>query len=362
MAVKQYYTQLDGSISLLSEYFEFNDINYSMIDLSRIVDNVRRLDIPEKLLNSTENVLVVDGRTFSQLIGWPKSFDHLVEFLNSGNTLIFSSDMDSMVVFNYCYIRNLILLLDSKLNSVSITYLLDGKLPDKHWSNLLVNARIVSRPYSHFAKIGRLHFSGTEKYNNAYPYLITTILKDNSPYRFKLYKQLSKKKELFDQGLCVFNTVKDRSKFVGQFNSASQVWRDGYPSMDLYKNAWLELVPETLYKGGYFFTEKTAKPIATKTPFLIISSMGYLEYLKSLGFKTFGHLISEKYDLEHRVDDRIRLAIEQLEDIVNNDAKDFYKASLDIIEHNQNRLAEITGRWHIDTDQCISEVLSQVDQ
>jgi hypothetical protein len=54
--------------------------------------------------------------------------------------------------------------------------------------------------------------------------------------------------------------------------------------------------------------------------------------------------------------------LEQLDDIVKNGARDFYLSSLDILEHNQKRLAEITGLWDIHIDEFLTQCLHEVDQ
>jgi hypothetical protein len=139
-------------------------------------------------------------------------------------------------------------------------------------------------------------------------------------------------------------------------------WGDGHASMDLYRDSLVEMVPESWYKHGYFVTEKTTKPMATKTPFLILSTCFYLEYLKSLGFKTFHSLIDESYDQQYRVQDRVRLAVQSLEDIVRNGARSFYDAAQPILEHNHSRLCEIQGLWQYELDIMLQREFELVDQ
>ena len=115
--------------------------------------------------------------------------------------------------------------------------------------------------------------------------------------------------------------------------------------MDLYRNNYVELVPETLYKHGYFFTEKTMKPIATKTPFLVVSNCHYLKFLKQHGFKTFDNLIDESYDSFPRIEDRIRSLVQTMHDISKNGVGDFYQQAQHTLAHNHQQLLEISGGW-----------------
>lgn len=56
---------------------------------------------------------------------------------------------------------------------------------------------------------------------------------------------------------------------------------------------------ETLFDDDRLhLTEKILRPIACGKPFILASTHGALEYLRSYGFRTFGDVIDESYDLE----------------------------------------------------------------
>lgn len=357
---KKIIIQNDDSMTTISEYLDFNRIPYDRIDLYQPdLDTFGRYNIPEQYQNSESIILFLKTSSFKPMLNWEISRKNLLDFLNRKNKVIFVQNMDSGIFLNQ--MAKDILELDSKINAGSIMYISDAKFPPTHWTNKLSNASIKISPFSWFARIPRLHRLGTEKSLDSYPYMITTIIKSDRQHRKILYSQLKENTWLYDKGLCIFHNGHPLENWQGM-KPFQHMWADGYPSMDLYKNTFIEIVPETIFKDGYFFTEKTAKPIATKTPFLAVSSMGYLDYLRSLGFRTFNHLISEKYDLEHKIENRIKLMLEQLNDIVRNGAKDFYLSSLDVLEHNQKRLAEITGLWNIKTDEFFTQCLQEVDQ
>jgi len=64
-----------------------------------------------------------------------------------------------------------------------------------------------------------------------------------------------------------------------------------------YEATDIEVVLETLFDDDRLhLTEKTLRPIACAQPFILVATHGSLEYLRSYGFKTFGHLWDETYD------------------------------------------------------------------
>jgi hypothetical protein len=64
-----------------------------------------------------------------------------------------------------------------------------------------------------------------------------------------------------------------------------------------YPDFFIDIVAETFVSGQTFFvTEKTVRPILLKKPFIIFGSQNYLEYLRQMGFRTFGDFWDETYD------------------------------------------------------------------
>jgi hypothetical protein len=76
--------------------------------------------------------------------------------------------------------------------------------------------------------------------------------------------------------------------------------------VDDYNATNIEVVLETLFDDNRIhLTEKSLRPIALAQPFILVSTTGSLEYLRSYGFKTFGNVWDESYDAvkdpEHRL-------------------------------------------------------------
>jgi hypothetical protein len=66
---------------------------------------------------------------------------------------------------------------------------------------------------------------------------------------------------------------------------------------NLYKNIFVDIVVEATTLGNTFYpTEKIARAILCRKPFIVMASKFYLGYLKQIGFKTFDEYWPELYD------------------------------------------------------------------
>lgn len=73
-----------------------------------------------------------------------------------------------------------------------------------------------------------------------------------------------------------------------------------------YESTDIEVVLETLFDDSRLhLTEKSLRPIALGQPFILAGTPGSLEYLRGYGFKTFGSIWDEQYDLETDPDYRL---------------------------------------------------------
>jgi len=85
------------------------------------------------------------------------------------------------------------------------------------------------------------------------------------------------------------------------------------PGITMYRDIFVDIVSEAHVIGNTFYpTEKIARPMWLKKPFIMFASKDYLCYLRQMGFKTFNDFWSEEYDgYEGR--DRFELIIELIE-------------------------------------------------
>lgn len=109
-----------------------------------------------------------------------------------------------------------------------------------------------------------------------------------------------------------------------------------------YTDTWFSLVTETVFDYEYTFrTEKIWKPIMMAHPFIMVANRGYLRDLRKAGFKTFHSLIDESYDEIDNSVDRINAIVKIITWLnLNSNAEEFYNASQNIRDYNQQHLIE----------------------
>ena len=109
---------------------------------------------------------------------------------------------------------------------------------------------------------------------------------------------------------------------------------------DQAADSLLYLVTETVATGRrHHITEKTFKPIAMGMPFVLVATAGSLEYLRSYGFKTFGHVWDESYDAIQDDHERIRAVASLLKTLCDLSVTEriaLYNLCRETIEHNWN--------------------------
>tara|TARA_B110000858_G_scaffold1880_1_gene2129 strand:+ start:1041 stop:2084 length:1044 start_codon:yes stop_codon:yes gene_type:complete len=114
-----------------------------------------------------------------------------------------------------------------------------------------------------------------------------------------------------------------------------------------YNNIFLDIVCEKMVTGQTFFpTEKTARPLATKTPFLIMASPNYIKNLHRLGFRSFRKFWDESYDYQQGVQrtESIQRIIDELARLPINELRDMYQEMSPILEHNYKTYHSLTGK------------------
>ena len=72
--------------------------------------------------------------------------------------------------------------------------------------------------------------------------------------------------------------------------------------------------------SDFWFTEKTARCLATGKPFALVAGTGSLQRLRDMGFKTFNSVLDESYDLETTPTRRINRLILSLKELYNSQA------------------------------------------
>lgn len=112
----------------------------------------------------------------------------------------------------------------------------------------------------------------------------------------------------------------------------------------VYSDIFCDVVTETKYTTPLAnISEKTLKPIGYMKPFILVAPPYSLEYLRTLGYKTFSDYWDESYDTE--TDHQLRMIkILQLIDHLNNmtldELRNLYDNMQEVLTHNYNVLVE----------------------
>lgn len=369
----QWFFDVSNATTTLKEYFSFNRINHHDVTLwQEHLDTYGRHDIPDRLLHGHDQVLVIDCQVLLSLLEWPQSMINVNRFINNSNHVWVWNNLDGLVQLTAKNMREKIQELDRSIERTNVTIFLDAMPVQDHWLNELNHIRTEVQPWQFFMMKGnRIIGAKIDKCPDAKDFVLSTVLKKSAPHRSRLKQEFDLRPHLWSRGNINFSAYRgdlydpdhegkaNKTNYLGESYDWLESW-EMYPSMDLYRNSCLELVPETLCAHGYFVTEKTVKPISTKTPFLMLSTPGYLKYLRSKGFRTFHHLIDEGYDDIVDLDTRVRAVVDLLEHVIATGSRDFFEASKDIVEHNHARLLEIMGRKTYDTDLLIADNIAKI--
>lgn len=143
-----------------------------------------------------------------------------------------------------------------------------------------------------------------------------------------------------------FSTIVDKLPLVHNEIEAytpGQCKTDGFvkQTKPIYKHFLIDVVAETFTSGHCFWiTEKTARPMLLKKPFIVMAAKDHLLYLRQMGFKTFNNFWDEDYDgfdgqLRYH---KILQLIDSLAQKSHKELDIMYKEMTEILDHNYNIL------------------------
>ena len=116
--------------------------------------------------------------------------------------------------------------------------------------------------------------------------------------------------------------------------------------MSWYNQIFIDVVCEKMITGQAFFpTEKTARPIASKTPFLVMAAPNYLKNLRKIGFKSFNKFWDESYDYQQGVQrvESIKAITDKLGKLSKTELDDLYHQMQPTLQHNYDLYMKLTG-------------------
>lgn len=117
------------------------------------------------------------------------------------------------------------------------------------------------------------------------------------------------------------------------------VWGEIYLQADAYIDTYFSVVTETVFEYPYSLrSEKIYKPIAIGHPFVAAASRGFYRDLHQAGFRTFGHLIDESFDLIDNGRDRLDRLVSVVADLCQQDLAAFVVAAQEVCVYNQQHM------------------------
>jgi hypothetical protein len=145
-----------------------------------------------------------------------------------------------------------------------------------------------------------------------------------------------------------------------KFNLFNNTWGDAVVDSAAYRDTYFSLVTETVFNYPYSFrTEKIWKPVAVGHPFIAVANRGFYRDIRNLGFRTFGHVVDESFDLIDSSQDRIERIAEVVEDLCQQDLASFYKECYNVCKYNQELYTEMRHRVPIELPNQIHQFINQ---
>lgn len=129
----------------------------------------------------------------------------------------------------------------------------------------------------------------------------------------------------------------------------------------IYNDSYYSVVAETNAVNEFnFYTEKVVKPILGRRLFVAVAGQGYLQRLRSFGFRTFGEVIDESYDTEPDASRRWTMALDQIKFLTTQDPEEIYNKIKGVVEHNQSLM--LSNNWYQDfTLQLVDQIAPILD-
>ena len=157
------------------------------------------------------------------------------------------------------------------------------------------------------------------------------------------------KYNLIDKGVISFiKHLNENSDFPYKYYDGGQLHVDdfvkGLDSLKIakqYTESFLDVVAEST-PDKMFLTEKTAKPILFKMPFIVVGTKGFHQKLVDLGFELYDEIIDYSFDNCDSLEDRVEAVVKNVQHIVEQDAQSLYEKIKHKIVYNYVRLLEIT--------------------
>ena len=110
------------------------------------------------------------------------------------------------------------------------------------------------------------------------------------------------------------------------------------------------MIETTIHNDFAMFSEKEAKPIVAKRPFIVFGACRQLEAFRSLGFKTFDGVVEESYDLIEDKEERWLRALDSMLALSRKDPIKVYNELAEVLAHNKDHFENSDWRRCLNWD------------
>jgi hypothetical protein len=187
----------------------------------------------------------------------------------------------------------------------------------------------------------------------------------------KFYSQqlIDEHRYMFDDDAFI-DLVKNTSNHL-DIDDLTKIAGYGFENKDIYLNSYMSIVTESIFfqtSHGHedkefatgYLSEKIWKPIGHCQPFILLGPAKSLEYIRSLGFKTFDGFIDESYDLETKDSARMYKTIHEIMKFHNKSKEEkdeFLKNVKEICVYNQQHFLSFSKNHKQEQSKMINFLL-----
>ena len=335
----------------LEDFFNRNQIKFEKKSFWNSAEDMSI--IPDNYILRKDVLYIINYQQLRNFLETDLGRASLVKFTEH-NQLLVQQQGDTGMKFTQLAFHDML----CELNLDNIKFVVAEKL----LINTPKNLQLAKKTFNmHFAWVPELIPPTVDKKSNAKDFFVTTVLRDRRQHRQILYEKLRKNKVLYENSTIVFHKSPQdwKKNHLGDKDTILVDHQGFHASHDLYSNHYFELVPETMHQHVHHYSEKTAKPIITCTPFIIAGTPLYLEYLREVGYKTFADIFDETYDTVIDLEDRIESIVETLKYIKNTGFEKLYHKSKHVLEHNFYHIQHLKGRYLFESDRFWYELCKE---
>lgn len=121
------------------------------------------------------------------------------------------------------------------------------------------------------------------------------------------------------------------------------VWCSQLVPVQIYDHTWYSIISETHITGD-LLSEKTAKGLIARRPFIMFGSQHTLCRLHDLGFKTFSDVIDESYDNIADPVERYTAAMNSVVALSRLDPQEVYAQLSTVLDHNYQTIIDLPSQ------------------